>query len=309
MNHIPFPNFAFVDGQIVPWEDANVPISTHALHYGTGCYEGIRAYWSKEKERVSIFQGKKHYQRLLNSCKIMFIKLDYSVEELCSITKNLILKNEFKDDLYIRPVAYKKLHPTIIGPVLDGVTDGLFVLIFPLPQPDQTRGKHLGTSSWRRINDTAIPPRGKICGTYVNTALARTEAVQRGFDDAIFLTQEGFVSEGGTSNLVMIRNGVLITPPPYMDILEGITLDSTLRLAKDLGLPVEDRPIQRSELYVAEEIFSCGTASEIVSVTHVDHRAIGDGNRGPITKRLQDEYRRVAEGKNEKYADWLEPVI
>jgi branched-chain amino acid aminotransferase len=308
MANPPFPKFAFLDDRIVPWEEAHIPISTHALHYGTGCYEGIRAYWNAGKKRMFIFQGKRHFDRLHRSCRILFIELEYGVEDLLSITKQLILKNQFQEDLYIRPVAYKKLHPGIIGPVLTGVTDGFFMIIFPKELTKRSQGIHLGTSSWRRIKDTAIPPRGKICGTYVNTGLARTEATLSGFDDAIFLTEEGFVSEGGTSNLVMVREGVLITPPPYMDILEGITLDSVLTLARDIGLPVCARPIHRSELFVAEEIFICGTASEIVPVARVDHRPVADGEIGLITRRIQEEYRKAVEGKNEKYLDWLEPV-
>lgn len=303
-----FPKFAFLDGRIVPWEEAHVPISTHALHYGTGCYEGIRAYWNAEKKNILIFQGRKHFERLHRSCKIIFIKLEYTVEDLLSITKNLILKNQFREDVYIRPVAYKKFHPGIIGPDLDQTTDGFFVIAFAKELTKRSQGIHLGTSSWRRIKDTAIPPRGKICGTYVNTGLARTEAVLSGFDDAIFLTEEGFVSEGGTSNIVLVRDGIIITPPPYMDILEGITLDSVLIIAQDLGLPVSARPIHRSELFVAEEVFICGTASEIVPVARIDHRPIGDGKIGLITKRIQEEYRKIVEGKNEKYFDWLEPV-
>jgi len=306
MDTFSFPKFAFLDGRIVPWEEANIPISTHALHYGTGCYEGIRAYWNEEKRKMFIFCGKKHFQRLHRSCRILFINLEYTVEDLLSITKDLILENQFQENVYIRPVAYKKLHPNIIGPQLNVVSDGFFTIIFPLGILRRPEGIHLGTSSWRRLKDTAIPPRGKICGTYVNTGLARTEAVLCGYDDALFLTEEGYVSEGGTSNIVIVRDGILITPPPYMDILEGITLDTALIIARDLGLPVTARPIHRSELFVAEEVFICGTASEIVAVTRIDHRLIGDGKPGPITKKIQDEFRRIVEAKNEKYIDWLE---
>lgn len=308
MNPPPFPKFAFLDGRIVPWGEANVPISTHALHYGTGCYEGIRGYWNKEKKRMFVFRGKDHYRRLLRSCKILFIQLEYEAKDLLSITGDLILKNDFQEDLYIRPVAYKKLHPGIIGPNLNGVSDGFFIISFPKETTRRPGGIHLGTSAWRRIKDTAIPPRGKICGTYVNTGLARTEATLCGYDDAIFLTEEGYVSEGGTSNLVMVRDGTLITPPPYMDILEGITLDTALAIARDIGLTVSARPIQRSELFVAEEVFICGTASELVSVTRIDHRSIGNGKPGPVTMRIQGEFTKIVQGKNEKYLDWLDPM-
>jgi branched-chain amino acid aminotransferase len=304
-----FPKFAFLDGRVVRWEEANVPLSTHALHYGTGCYEGIRAYWNEERKKMYIFRGKEHFQRLHRSCRIIFINLEYNIKDLLSITKDLILKNQFQENVYIRPVAYKKLHPNIIGAGLNGVSDGFFMIILPFGITNRPEGVHLGSSSWRRLKDTAIPPRGKICGTYVNTGLARTEAVLNGYHDAIFLTEEGYVSEVGTSNIVMVRDGTLITPPPYMDILEGITLDTTLTIAKDIGLPVSMRPLHRSELFVAEEVFICGTVSEIVAVTRIDHRPIGDGKPGPITKRIQDIFRQIVEVKEKKYIDWLEPVI
>jgi branched-chain amino acid aminotransferase len=303
-----FPKFAFLDGRIVPWEEANVPICTHALLYGTGCYEGIRGYWNKEKNKMFIFRGREHFQRLQNSCRIMFIKCEYTIEDLLSTTKNLILRNQFQEDVYIRPVAYKKLSPTIIGPALHTASDGFFMLVFPQESTGRPEGIHLGTSSWRRLKDTTIPPRGKICGNYVNTGLAKTEAVLCGYDDCLFLTEEGYISEGGTSNLLIIRGGVLITPPPYMDILEGITLDTVLSLAKDIDLPISIRPLHRTELFVAEEVFVCGTASEIIAVTRVDHRTIGDGKPGQITKRLQNEFTKIVEAKNEKYISWLEPA-
>jgi branched-chain amino acid aminotransferase len=308
MKTLSFPTFVFLDGRVVPWEEANLPISTHALHYGTGCYEGIRGYWNEEKKKMFIFRGKEHFQRLHRSCRIIFIKLEYSIDDLLSITKDLILKNQFQEDIYIRPVAYKKLHPNIIGPQLNIVSDGFFMIVFPKEISKRPEGIHLGSSSWRRLKDTAIPPRGKICGSYVNTSLAKTEAIMCGYDDALFLTEEGYVSEGGTSNLLIVRDEILITPPPYMDILEGITLDTVLTIARNIGLSVSTRPIHRSEVFIAEEVLICGTAAEIVPVTRVDHRPIGDGKPGPITKRIQDEFRQIVTAKKEKYLDWLEFV-
>jgi branched-chain amino acid aminotransferase len=309
MDNPSFPKFVFLDGQVVRWEEANVPLSTHALHYGTGCYEGIRAYWNEENKKMFVFRGKDHFKRLHSSCRIIFVRLEYTIEDLVSIANHLIIKNQFQEHVYIRPVAYKKLHPNIIGAGLNEVSDGYFVIVLPMKISRRPEGIHLGSSSWRRLKDTSIPPRGKICGTYVNTSLARTEAVLCGYNDALFLTEEGYVSEGGTSNIVMVRDGTLITPPPYMDILEGITLDTVLTIARDIGLPISIRPFHRSELFVAEEAFICGTFSEIVAVTRIDHRPIGDGKPGMITKRIQDEFKQVVEAKNEKYLAWLEPVI
>jgi branched-chain amino acid aminotransferase len=308
MDSISFPKFAFLDGQIVPWGEANIHISTIALHYGTGCFEGIRGYWNEKKGKMFIFRGKEHFQRLHRSCRIIFINLKYSTENLLTVTKNLILKNQFQENVYIRPVAYKKKHPNIIGPNLNGVSDGFFMMVIPRGISKRSEGIHLGSSSWRRLKDTAIPPRGKICGSYVNTGLARTESNMSGYDDAIFLTEEGYVSEAGTSNLVIVRGEILITPPPYMDILEGITLDTALTIAKDIGITISERPIHRSELFIADEVFICGTMSEIVAVTRIDHRPIGNGKVGPITKKIQDIFRQIVEASDEKYTDWLEPV-
>lgn len=302
------PAFAFLDTQILPWKDAHVPLTTHSLLYGTGCYEGLRGYWNKEKGKMNIFRGKDHYRRLHNSCRILTINLPYSVDDLVRITSDLIVANNFEEAVYIRPVAYKKLHPNIIGSGIAEVSDGFFMFALAMPVTRRPDGVHLGTSSWRRIKDTMIPPRGKICGNYVNTGLARSDAVRSGYDDCLFLTEEGYVSEGGTSNIVMVREGTLITPPPYMDILEGITLDCVLTIARDMGYPVSVRPFHRSELFVADEAFICGTFSGITAVTRVDHRNIDDGKPGPITRSIGDRFSRIIEGYEDKYNGWFDPV-
>ena len=302
------PLYAYVDGDFAMWKDANVHVSTHALHYGTGCYEGIKSYWNEGKRQLHIFRGNDHYRRLKNSCKLLYINVDFTPEELMDVTKKLLRMNKTEGDCYIRPVAYKKAHPRIIGAELMNVTDGLFIITLPMKQYHSKQVLHLCTSSWRRIKDVVIPPRGKINGLYVNNSLARTEAMLNGYDDALILTQEGYVSEGATSNIVILRNGVLITPPPYMDILEGITLDTVIQIAAHLSTPIEFRPIHRSEVYIADEVFLCGTASEVKAVNMLDHRIIGDGKVGPVTQRIQDVFARILQGKEKPFKNWLEPV-
>lgn len=302
------PSHAFMDGTIVPWSEAKVHISTHALHYGTGCYEGIKSYWHADESQLFIFRGRDHYKRIKNSCKILFMQIPYNIDELMDITKKLLRANETSGDSYIRPVAFKKAHKGIIGADLINASDGFFILAFPLTRYHSKDVLHLGSSSWRRIKDAVIPARGKINGLYVNNSLARSEAMLNGYDDALMMTEEGFVSEGATSNIVIIRDGILITPPPYMDILEGITLDTVTNIARHLKMQIEFRPIHRSEVYIADEVFLCGTASEVKAVTKVDHRVIGGGLVGPITRKIREMFRRILLGQEPDFMEWLEAV-
>lgn len=306
--NIPMPSYAFLNGAILPWCEATLHISTHAVLYGTGCYEGIRAYWNEQEEQLYIFRGQDHYKRLKNSCKIILVNLDRSVEDLMAITKELLRRNCFQTDVYIRPVAFKHQHPKLIGLDLMNVSDGFFVIAFPMQQYHSTSVLHVGTSSWRRVKDTGLPARGKINGLYINNALARVEAMMNGYDDALTLTEEGYVSEGSTSNIVIVRGGWLVTSPPYMDILEGITLDTVIQIARHLDMPIDVRPIHRSEVYVADEVFYCGTASEVKAVTQVDNRTVGDGDVGPVTQKIQDAFRHIVAGLKPGFANWLDPV-
>jgi branched-chain amino acid aminotransferase len=297
-----------MDGEFVPWESATVPVSTHALHYGTAVFAGLRGYWNTDKEQLYVFRIRDHFNRLHNSVKIVFIDLKYSVDELVDITKKMLQKNKFTCDVYIRPLAYKSQGPKVVGMDITEIPSSflMFALGFGEYLPI-SGGLHVCTSTWRRIPDLAIPPRGKISGTYVNSCLAKAEAVYSGFNDAIFLTQDGLVSEGSAMNLFLVRDGALVTTPVYADILEGITRRTVIQIAKDVGIPVTVRPVQRSELYVCDEAFFCGTGVQMTPIAKVDHRDVGDPDL-PITNKIQKVFFDIVRGNNDKYMDWLTPV-
>lgn len=305
---IKLPKFAFLEDKFVKWKDANVPVSTHALHYGTATFAGLRGYWNEDQNQLYVFRIRDHFERLHNSVRIIFIDLKYSVDELIDITKELLRKNEFKCDVYIRPLAFKSVGPKIVGMDITEIPSSflMFALGFGEYLP-LGGGLHVCTSTWRRIPDVVMPARGKISGTYVNSCLVKSEAVLSGFDDGIFLTEEGYVSEGSAMNMFIVRDGVLITTPVYADILEGITRRTLLQVAEDLGIPTEVRQIQRSELYVSDEIFFCGTGVQLAPIAKVDHREIRNPDL-PITKKMQEEFFAIVRGKREKYKNWLTPI-
>lgn len=305
---IKLPQYCFLKDTFVEWEDAKVPVSTHALHYGTAVFAGLRGYWNKDNEQLYVFRIRDHFKRLHNSVRIILIDLTYSVDELVDITKELLRKNKFKCDVYIRPLAFKSIGPKVVGMDITEIPSSflMFALGFGEYLP-LSGGLHVCTSSWRRIPDTTIPARGKISGTYVNSCLAKAEAVYSGFNDAIFLTQDGYVSEGSAMNLFMVRDSTLITTPVYADILEGITRKTLLKVAADLGIPTEVRPIQRSELYVCDEAFFCGTGVQLAPIAKVDHREVKNPDM-PLTKKMQEEFFAIVRGKRDKYKDWLTPI-
>lgn len=300
--------YAFFQKQIVPLEEAKVSVVTHALHYGTACFEGIRGNWNAEEETLYLFRLEEHFDRLLQSCKIIKISLPFTAKELSDYTVQIVEQSAFREDIYVRPLAYKS--STIIGVRLHNLEDD--VLIFAVPfgnYLDPDAGARCATSSWRRIDDNSIPARAKITGGYINSALAKTEANENGFDEAILLNQDGHVSEGSGENIFIIRNGVLITPPPSDNILVGITRDSIMKLAKDeLGLSTVERTIDRTELYTADECFMTGTAAHLTPVVEVDRRAVGNGSVGPISRELGKLYFDIVRGVNKKYIDWCTPV-
>lgn len=300
--------YAFFEGRMVAIDKARVSIMTHAFNYGTGCFEGIRAYWNETKEQLYVFKLREHYERFLRSCHIILISLPHSVDELCDITIELLTKEGFHEDTYIRPLAYKA--DMGIGVRLHDLEDRFALFATPFGKYiEREEGAKVGVSSWRRINDNAVPARAKITGAYINSALIKTDAVMNGFDEAIVLTQEGHVSEGSAENLFIVRDGKLITSPVTEDILEGITRSTLIELAEEeLGIETVERPIDRTELYVAEEAFFCGTGVQIAAITEVDHRPVGTGEIGPIVAQLRDLYFSVARGEREKYADWTTPV-
>lgn len=300
-------SYAYLQKRIVPLEEAKVSVMTHAFLYGTAVFEGIRGNWSDERGETLIFRPLEHFQRLKKSAHIMHIGLPESAEELVDITCRVVGRCAFREDVYIRPIAYKS--GEVIGPRLDGVEDDFMVFAIPFGNYlEVDAGIRCQTSTWRRVPDTSIPARAKVNGLYVNSALAKTEAVENGFDEAIMLNDDGHVSEGSGENLVMIRDGNLITPSRSDNVLEGITLDSVFTLAREeLGLQVVERTIDRSELYVADEVFLTGTAAHLSPVIEVDRREVGDGRIGPITKRLQSLFFDVIRGRGPsgRYANWV----
>lgn len=302
------PPYAFFHKQFMPLEEAKIGILTHALHYGTACFEGIRGNWNAEQEQVFIFRVKEHYERLHQGCRILKMKLPYSIEELCDFTVRLVEKSGYREDVYIRPLAYKSAER--VGVRLHDVEDDFLIIVVTLPAYlDAEKGVRCCTSSWRRVDDTMIPARGKITGIYVNSALAKSEAIERGFEEAILLSHDGHVAEGSGENIFIVLKDKLVTPPSQDNILMGITRDTVMQLAKkELGIETIERSIDRSELYIANEAFFTGTAAHVSPIIEVDERPVGDGKTGKITKELQQIYFQVIQGKNPKYRDWCTPV-
>ena len=299
---------AWFQKRIVPLEEARLPVMTHAFLYGTAVFEGVRGNWAADREETLIFRAREHFERLKKSAHIMHIALPQSADELVDICKRVVAASGFREDVYIRPIAYKS--GEVIGPKLDGVDDDFMVFVIPFGNYlDLDAGIRCQTSTWRRVPDTSIPARAKVNGLYVNSALAKTEAIENGYDEAIMLNDDGHVSEGSGENLAMIRHGRLITPERSDNVLEGITLDSVCALARDeLGMEIIERTIDRSELYVADEVFLTGTAAHISPVIEVDRRAVGDGRVGPVTSRLQKLFFDCIRGRNQKYEDWVTAV-
>jgi len=300
--------YAFFEDKFVPIEEAKVSVMTHALNYGTGCFEGLRAYWNEKEKQLYIVRMREHYERLHDSCSILLIGLPYSVERLCDLTVELLRREGFQADTYIRPLAYKSQEG--IGVRLQGVSDGFALFALPFGKYiDKEEGAKVCVSSWRRIYDASVPARAKCTGAYINSALCKSEAEMNGFDEAIVLTRGGTVSEGSAENFFMVRDGVLITPPITADILEGITRLTIMQLARDeLDIPVVERTIDRTELYLCDEAFFCGTGVQIAAIASIDHRPVGEGRMGPMTAKLRDMYFDIVRGKVPKYKHWCTPV-
>lgn len=302
------PKYVFFKGDFVPFEEARVGVMTHGLNYGTGCFEGIRGYWNAEQNQLFVLKMQPHFERIHQSARILYMKLDYSVDELCDITLELIRRNEFKQDVYIRPLLY--MADELIGVRLHKLTADFTMFATPMGDYIDTTGIKVGVSSWRRLDDNAVPARAKITGAYINSALAKTEAYHNGFDDAIFLNADGHVSEGSAMNLFLVRNGRLITPGVQHNILEGVTRHAVMKIAKEeLGIDTEERSVDRTELYIADEMFLCGTGAQISPVVSIDMRAVGGtGLIGPVTRQIADIYNRAVRGNYPRFADWVTPV-
>ncbi len=299
--------YVFFEGKYIESDKAVISIKTQSFLYGTSVFEGIRAYYNDSDKQMYIFRMKEHYERLLRSAKIMLMDCPYSVEELCEQTVLLLKKNNYKQDVYIRPTLYVSSHK--ISPGLDNTKTSYLLFTTPFGDYyDMSKGLDLCISSWRRTSDNAIPPRAKIAGAYANAALINTDAHNMGFDDAIVLSESGQVTEGSAMNMMFVKNGKLITTCPTDDILEGVTRNTVMELAKDIGIEVEEREVDRTELYIMDEMFVCGTGAQITPVATIDRRPVGNEKMGEITSTLQKLYFDVVKGKVNKYKNWCVPV-
>jgi len=297
----------YFDDRYVPLREAKVSVLTHALHYGTGVFDGIRGYWDEHQEQLFLMRPLDHFRRWKANSGILRIGIAPDASELCGIAVELIRRNRFQSHIYVRPLAYKSAERVGVNP---DDRDAFSVIAVPFGDYLESKnGLHAGVVSWRRVEDNAIPGRAKICGSYVNSALAGDEARRNGFDEAIFLTEAGHVAEGATCNIFLVRNGKLITPPGTENILEGITRNCVMELARnELHLEVIERPVDRSELYLADEIFFTGTAVELAPVTRVDHRPVGSGVTGRVAAELRFLYLEASRGRLASYHHWLLPA-
>jgi branched-chain amino acid aminotransferase len=301
------PSYAYFHKQFVPLAQAKIGVMTNAFHYGTAIFEGIRGNWNSKQKQIYLFRLREHYQRLRNGCRTLKIDLAYTIDELCQITVELVEMCRFEEDVYVRPMAYKSAES--LGVRLHDVENDFLALVIPWgPYLDVDKAK-CGISSWRRPDYNVIPPQAKVTGLYANNALAKSEAIENGFDEAIMLTPDGHISEGSGENIFLVLDGKLVTPASYSNILMGITRDTVIKLAQnELGIETMERQVDRSELYIAEECFFSGTAAHITPIAEIDHRQIANGEVGDITKKLQQLYFEVIRGNNPKYLDWCTPV-
>ena len=302
-------SLAFFQGKVVPIEEAQVNVMTHALHYGTAVFEGIRGNWNATDEKLYVFRMQEHYERLLQGCSMLMLNIPYTASDLCQITIDLLRECGYRQDLYIRPLAYKS-EELVANLKLQEIDSDFTLITVPFGDYlDSDGALKCCTSSWRRVDDTNIPPRLKISGTYVNGILAKTEATLAGFDEAIMLTQDGYVSEGSGENLFMVQDGLIFTPPVSDNNLTGITRDSAIEIGKKkLGVEVVERRIRRSELYFADEVFLTGTAAHIQAVGYLDNRMIGSGDSGPITTTINNVYQEAIRGNHPDFKDWCTAI-
>lgn len=301
-------SYIFYDGKIRDEKEVSISIRSKVVNYGLGIFEGIRAYWDSENNQLYAFKLEDHYKRFLDNAKIMNLKIDYSIEELIDITKELLIKNNCKESTYIRPVAFKNSHKMGFS-MIDHDDDAFGIYVQGLEKYMKQEEFHVGISSWVRISDNMLPPSTKAIAGYLNSGLASMEVIENGFDEAILLNQNGHICEGPGENIFIVRNKKLITPSPSDDILEGITRGIVMELAKnELGIEVEERSISRTELYRADEAFFSGTAMEVTPIVSVDRRQIGDGKPGEIFKQIKDLFFGITYAKNEKYSKWCTPI-
>jgi branched-chain amino acid aminotransferase len=300
--------WAFFRGEFVPLREANINVMTHGFNYGTGVFEGIRAYWNGDEEQLFALELIAHYERIRNSARLLMMDVKQSAQELADITVELLRRDGLREDVYIRPIVYKSSET--IGVRLHNLDSEITIFGVPFGQYIDTEGGvRAQVSSWRRTDDNAVPARGKITGAYVNSALAKSEAQLNGYDEAIVLTADGHVSEGSAENIFLIKDRTLVTPAATDNILEGITRRRLIEIARTrLELPLVERSVDRTELYAADEIFLCGTGAQISPVIEVDRRAVGSGRPGTITRELSRVYFDAVRGKVPEYREWLTPV-
>jgi branched-chain amino acid aminotransferase len=298
---------AYFEGAWVPMRDAKVSIMTHAFMYGTATFEGIRAYWNDEQQTLYGLKIREHVERLRQSCRMLLMKDVPSVDELTGLIVETARRNAFRQDAYIRPSFYKSTKA--IGVRLHNLDNELYIVALPFGNYiDTEAGVRVMTSSWRRNADDALPARGKIVGGYVNMAFQKSEAELNGFDEAVVLTADGHVNEASAANLFVVRDGVALTPPVSDDLLEGVTRKALMEMLVNEGIPVVERSIDRSELYVADEVLLCGTGVQVSPVIEVDHRPVGSGEIGPISRLVRDRYFDAVRGRLPEYSHWVTAI-
>ncbi len=305
---MPTPKHAFFKDRIVPYSEAKVGVLTHALNYGTAVFGGVRGYWNEDEQQLFIFRPFDHFQRFLESTRLLCMDLPYTKEDLVKALVDLLHAEQLKGDVYVRPLAF--YGDEVIGVRLHNLTPIVSIVTVPFGRyVEKEEGAHVTISSWRRIDDNVIPARGKIAGGYVNSAFAKTDAQRSGFDEAILLNQDGHISEGSAENIFVLRKGKICTPPVTDNILEGITRRSIITLLQDeLGMEVVERSIDRTELFLADEAFMVATGAQIVAMARIDHRPIGSGKMGAVTQKVRDLYFDVVRGRVQKYRQWCYPV-
>ena len=311
-HHAPKPGaldelICYFEGQFVPMREAKVSIMTHAFMYGTATFEGIRAYWNEDQQRLYGLKMREHVERVRQSCRILLMDDIPSVDELIGLIVDTVRRNGFRSDAYIRPSFYKSTQA--IGVRLHDLAHELYIVAVPFGNYiDTENGVRVMTSSWRRNPDDALPARGKIVGGYVNMAFQKSEAELNGFDEAVVLTMDGHVNEASAANLFMVRDGIAFTPPVSDDLLEGVTRKALFEILKNEGIPYETRSIDRSELYIADEVLLCGTGVQVSPVIEVDHRKVGSGAIGPISSLIRERYFDAVRGRLPEYSHWLTPI-
>ena len=302
------PKYAYFQNKIVPYSEAKVGVLTHALNYGTAVFAGMRAYWNQEDEQLYLFRPLDHFARFLNSAKLMMMDFDHSPQSLLQVTTELLRKEAYHCNVYLRPLAYKA--DEVIGVKLHGLRNELSIVAIPFElYVSNDTNAHVTFSSWRRVDDNMIPARGKISGAYANSAFVKSDALLAGFDEALVLNLDGHLSEGSAMNVFLLRNGIAITPPVTDNILEGITRKTVIELLQnEMDIPVIERQIDRTEVYLCDELILTGTAAQVTVVTRVDYRPIGTGEMGPIGAQLRVIFSDVVYGRHPKYCHWNVPV-